>query len=412
MEEHSPEELKKQTDEKQHAEHEQAKKNKRKRKRLLIRLAILFLILGLLYAVYWLIWARFEEYTDDAYMAGNLVRLMPQISGTITSVNTDDTEFVQQGQVLIKLDDSDTRIALERTAAALADTVRSVRNLYENVWQAEAQVILREADLEKATLDLKRRQGLVGEKAISREEMQHYLTAFEAAEQQANYARSKFNTALAQVQNTTLYNHPKVEHAKAVFKDAFLNFQRTTILSPVTGYVAKRGAQVGQQVTPGTALMAIVPLDQVWVEANYKETQLQRLRIGQPVEIVVDAYSHFTYHGHVHGLGAGTGSTFDLLPPQNATGNWIKIVQRLPVKIDLDPKEVRDHPLRLGLSVRVTTSTHHLDGSVLSKTPNDKVRYDTVAFNQQLATADQVIDSIVRSSSPDIPAPNQKPLPI
>lgn len=410
MTEKSAENIKKEEDaEKQRVEQKHAKK---KRKRILIRIAIVFLIIGLLYAIYWLIWGRFEEYTDDAYMAGNLVRLTPQVSGTIVSVNTDDTEYVQQGQVLIKLDEADYRLAYERSAAALANTVRSVRQLYEDVLQTESQVILREADLEKMALDLKRREGLVGEKAISREEMQHYVTAFDAAQQQYNYAKSKYNAALAQVQDTTLYNHPQVLRARAALKDAYLNLQRTTIVSPVNGFVAKRGAQVGQQAKPGTALMALVPLDQVWVEANYKETQLQRLRIGQPVEVLVDAYSNVTYHGRVHGLGAGTGSTFDLLPPQNATGNWIKIVQRLPVKIDLDQEEIRKHPLRLGLSVRVTTNTHKLDGAVLSKTPDDKVRYSTYVYQQQLAQANQLIDAIVQANSPDVGIPKQKLLPV
>jgi membrane fusion protein, multidrug efflux system len=380
----------------------EGKKARRKRRRILISIAIIFLIIGLLYLLYYLIWAQFEEYTDDAYVNGNMVRLNPQVSGTITAIYTDDTQYVQQGQTIIQLDNSDTFIALERAKASLAQTVRNVRQLFDNVIQTEQNVTLRHADLEKASLDLKRREGLVGEKAISREEMQHYLTAFEAAEAQYNYAKSQFNSALAQVENTSLYNHPQVQRAKVNVKNAWLSFQRTTILAPVTGYVAKRAAQVGMQVTPATALMAIVPLDQVWVDGNYKETQLMHLRIGQPVKVTVDAYNGKAFHGKVHGLSAGTGSAFDLLPPQNATGNWIKIVQRLPVKIDLDPKELQEYPLHIGLSVRVTTDTHNLGGDILSKTVSTKPYFSTDVYSKQLADADNVIDRIIRSNAEDI----------
>jgi membrane fusion protein (multidrug efflux system) len=346
----------------------ETKRARRKRKHLLITLAIIFLIIGLLWLIYWLIWGRFEEYTDDAYVNGNQVRLMPQVSGTITAIYTDDTQFVQEGQTVIQLDNADTFIALERAKANLADTVRDVRQLFDNVIQAQQMVNLRYADLVKASLDLKRREGLVGEKAISREEMQHYLTSLQGAQAQYNFAKSQFNTAFAQVENTSLYTHPKVMRARVDVKNAYLNFQRTTILAPASGYVAKRAAQVGEQITPNTSLLAIVPLDQVWVDANYKETQLIRLRIGQPVTVTVDAYNGLAFHGRVHGLSAGTGSAFDLLPPQNATGNWIKIVQRLPVKIDLDPKELKEHPLHIGLSVRTTTKTYKQDGKILDDT--------------------------------------------
>jgi membrane fusion protein (multidrug efflux system) len=386
----------------------EAKRARKKRNHMLLSLAVVFCIIGLLWFLYWLIWGRFEEYTDDAYVNGNQVRLMPQVSGTITAIYTDDTQYVQEGQTVIQLDNADTFIALERAQANLADTVRDVRQLFDNVIQAQQMVNLRYADLQKASLDLKRREGLVGEKAISREEMQHYMTSFQAAQAQYNFAKSQFNTAFAQIENTSLYTHPKVLRARVDVKNAYLNFQRTTILAPASGYVAKRSAQVGEQVTPGTSLLAIVPLNQVWVDANYKETQLMRLRIGQPVEITVDAYNGRVFHGRVHGLSAGTGSAFDLLPPQNATGNWIKIVQRLPVKIDLDPNELKEHPLHIGLSVRTTAKTYKLDGKILDETVSDKAYFATDVYQRQLADADLMINRIISANSPDISLPDEK----
>jgi membrane fusion protein (multidrug efflux system) len=386
----------------------ESKRARKKRQHLLIGLAIIFLIIGLLWLIYWLIWARFEEYTDDAYVNGNQVRLMPQVSGTITAIYTDDTQYVAEGQTVIQLDNADTFIALERAKANLADTVRDVRQLFDNVIQAQQMANLRQADLLKASLDLKRREGLIGEKAISREELQHYLTSYQAAQAQFNYAKSQFNTAFAQIENTTLYTHPKVLRSKVNVKNAYLNFQRTTILAPASGYVAKRSAQVGEQVTPGTSLLAIVPLNQVWVDANYKETQLMRLRIGQPVTVTVDAYNGLAFHGRVHGLSAGTGSAFDLLPPQNATGNWIKIVQRLPVKIDLDPEELKKHPLHIGLSVRTTAKTYKLDAKILDETPSDKAYFATDVYKRQLADADEMINQIISANSADMSLPNEK----
>ena len=378
------------------------KKNRRRRKRILKILVIVFSVIAILWLIYWLCWGQFHEYTDDAYVAGNLVRLMPQVAGTVTAINTDDTQLVLQGQTIVKLDDTDTRIALERAKSNLADTVRQTRQLYENVIQAKATATLRQADLLKAKLDFDRRKGMVGERAISREEMQHYLTALEAATANNDLAKSKYTAAVGLVENTTLYHHPAVETAKINLKNAYLSFVRTTIVAPVTGYVAKRSVQLGQQVSLRSAMMSIIPLNEVWVEANYKESQLGRLRIGQSVKLIADAYDDFVFHGKIHGLSAGTGSAFDLLPPQNATGNWIKIVQRVPVRIDLDPDELKKHPLRIGLSMRVTASTFHTDGNILTQTAEGQPTLMTRVFKNQLANADKLIDSIVQANAPDV----------
>jgi membrane fusion protein (multidrug efflux system) len=378
------------------------KKMSKKRKQILIVLTVIFTLIALIWLMWYLIWGQFEEYTDDAYVSGNMVRLMPQVAGTVVAINTDDTQFVVEGQPVIKLDDADMRLALERAKANLANSVRKVRQYFEDVKQAQASGVLRKADLENARYDLTRRQGLVGERAISREEMQHYITALQVAQAQLDLANAKLSAAQALVQNTSLYNHPEVQRAKVGLKNAYLNFYRTTIIAPVTGYVAKRTVQVGQQVSQRTAMLAIVPLKQVWIDANYKESQLGRIRIGQKVTFTVDAYSGVTFHGTVQGLSAGTGSAFDLLPPQNATGNWIKIVQRLPVRILLDQDELAQHPLRIGLSARITTGTYDTDGPILNKQANVTAVYLTDVYANELAYTNKMIDEIIKANAADM----------
>lgn len=383
------------------ADNQSSKKMNPKRKELLTILAVVFLGIGILWFLYWIIWGRFDIYTDDAYVNGNMVQLMSQVPGTITSINTDDTLLVKAGQLLVKLDEADMAVALQKARANLAKTVRQVRQLYERAEEARAALVLRQADLVQAKLDLKRRIGLVGERAISKEEMQHYTTALETARARYDSALHQLTSSTALVENSHLYEHPLVESAKANFKTAYLNWVRTSIYAPATGYIAKRSVQVGQQINLGSALLAVVPLNQIWVDANYKENQLYRLRVGQDVELTADA-NDFTYHGKVMGLGAGTGSAFALLPPQNATGNWIKIVQRLPVRIVLDKDEVAAHPLQLGLSMRVTVYTRGLKGDILSKTINNKPVYATTIYDDQLAHADQEIHTILTMNAPDV----------
>lgn len=375
---------------------------RKKRKQATIGLTTVFVIMGAIWLLYYLIWGQFQVYTDDAYVNGNLVAVMSQVPGTIVRIDTDDTYLVKQGQTLIQLDPSDTAIALQRARATLAQTVRQVRQAYELAAEARAALVARQADLIKAQLDLKRRHGLLGERAISKEELQHYQTAATAALAQYQYALHKLGSATAMVENAHLYSHPQVEAAKAAFKTAYLNYVRTTIVAPVTGYVAKRSVQLGQQVGINTPLLAIVPLNEVWVDANYKESQLSDLRIDQPVTLYADAYPNATFHGKVVGLNAGTGAAFSLLPPQNATGNWIKIVQRLPVRISLDPNEIRNNPLQIGLSMRVTTSIRHTNGPRLATLASQKPLYSTDVYATQLQAADSLILQIMKANAPDV----------
>ncbi len=373
-----------------------------KRRTIMLIMGSIFLIIGLLWFFYWFIWGQYKEYTDDAYVNGNMVQLMPQISGTVIEINTDDTQLVKAGQVIIKLDSADYSIALQRAKAELGQTVRQVSQYFADAQKAQQNVILDKANLVKAELDLKRRKGLLGNRAVSREDMQHYQTALEAAQASYNASVSQHEAAMALVAGSNLYNHPLVETAKANLKKAYLDLKRTTIVAPVTGYVAKRAVHLGQQVSPSTAMLAIISLNDTWVDANYKESSLIHLRINQPVTLYADAYPEVTYHGTVQGLNAGTGSAFALLPPQNATGNWIKIVQRLPVRIHLNPDELQKHPLQLGLSMRVTVNTHNRKGYRMPTVSNKKFKYETAVYQQQLAEVEQLINEILKNNSKNI----------
>lgn len=374
----------------------------RKRKKAMFILGGLFLLIALLWFIYWLIWGRFELYTDNAYVNGNMVQLMPQIPGTVIAIYTDETQLVAKGQNLIKLDPTDYAVALQKAKADLAQTVRQVRQYFENAAQAKQNVILDKANLIKAQLDLKRRAGLVGNRAVSPEELQHYKTALEAAQASHDLSLHQLDAALALVEGAHLYTHPLVEAAKANLKMAYLNFRRTTVVAPISGYIAKRSIQPGQQVSMSSAMLAIIPLNDTWVDANYKESDLNNIRVGQPVTLYADAYPGITYHGKIVGLNAGTGSAFALLPPQNATGNWIKIVQRLPVRIHLDPKELQKNPLQLGLSMRVTIDIHNLNGSRLARPAEPGFKYQTHVYKEQLAEVEPIINQILHANSPDM----------
>lgn len=373
-----------------------------KRKIAMFILGGIFLIIAIIWFIYWLFWGQYKEYTDNAYVNGNMVQLMPQIPGTVTEVLTDDAQLVNEGQTIIKLDTADYVIALQQAKANLGQTVRQVSQYFANAEQAQQNVILDKANLVKAQLDLKRRVGLVGNKAVSREEMQHYKTAVEAAQASYNVSLHQLDAARALVANSNLYSHPLVEAAKANLKTAYLNLQRTTILAPVTGYIAKRSIQPGQQVSMNSVMLAIIPLKDTWVDANYKESSLNVLRVNQPVVLYADAYPDVTYHGKVMGLNAGTGSAFSLLPPQNATGNWIKIVQRLPVRIQIDQEELKKNPLQLGLSMRITVNTHDRTGTRMRGIQEPPFKLSTAIYDKQLVEVELLINEILKANAPDI----------
>ena len=326
-----------------------------RRKRNLTLVTLLFIIIALgVTLAYFLFWQH-EEETEDAYVAGHLVQITPQITGTVRKVMFDDTELVKKGDVLITLDDSDFQLAYDRAQNELIQAIRQNKQQTATNSQAKAQVLLRKADLARAQADLRRRELLSGTDAISGEELSHARAAVVQAQAALKAVEAAETSAQAAIgNNIPLRQQPAVQTAVSRIKDAWLNLQRTQIHAPIAGQVAKRNVQAGQRITQGVPLMAVVPLDNLWVDANFKESQLRKMRIGQSVEMVSDLYgSKVVYHGKVMGLSAGTGSAFSLLPAQNATGNWIKVVQRVPVRISLDPRELRANPLRMGLSMTV-----------------------------------------------------------
>lgn len=374
-----------------------------KRQRLLIAIAAVFIMLGTLWGGYWLIWGQYRISTDDAYVAGNSVQVMPQISGRVIAILTDETLQVAKGDVVIKLDPVDAQIALKKAESELAVVVRQVSQYYDRVNEQKADVKMKKDLLSKAEQDYNRRQGLVVNKTISAEDLSHSLTSLDAARDALTLAEQQLLAAVKLSGNTDLYHHPQVEQAVVNLRNAFLNLRRTILYAPVTGVVAKRAVQVGQQVNAKSPLMVIVPLNQVWVEANFKESQLKNIRIGQPVEMTADAYGNSVlFKGQVLGLNPGTGSAFDLLPPQNATGNWIKIVQRLPVRIGIDVAQLKDHPLRIGLSMNVSIDTHQRQGLTLKNDDTTKVIYESTDYSSDLKEAEQLIDSILKANSKNI----------
>ncbi|NMM01033.1 HlyD family efflux transporter periplasmic adaptor subunit [Paraburkholderia sp. RP-4-7] len=361
-------------------------------------LVIVILIAAVAYGLYYFLDARFHEDTDDAYVNGNVVQITPQVTGTVVAVNADDTQTVKAGDPLVVLDPADARVALEQAEANLAQTVRQVRGLFADDNQYQAQVAMRQSDLSRAQDDLKRRLTVAQTGAVSLEEISHARDAVKSAQASVDAAQQQLASNRALTANTTIANHPNVQAAAAKVRDAYLNNARNNLPAPVTGYVAKRSVQVGQRVSPGTPLMAIVPLGGVWVDANFKEVQLKHMRIGQPVELTADVYgSSVVFHGKVVGFSAGTGSAFSLLPAQNATGNWIKVVQRLPVRIALDPKELEQHPLRIGLSMQADVTIKNDEGGQLGNAPNTV--YQTNVFEKYGDEADAEIARIISENA-------------
>ncbi len=362
-----------------------------------------FLGIGAAFAVWWDRVGRFEVSTDDAYVAGNVIQVTPQVSGTIVAIHADDTDFVQAGQILIEIDDADARLALDQAKADLAQTVREVATLFSTDSALSAAVAAREATLARAEQDLARRQHLAGTGAVSAEELKHASDTLQEAQAQLAEARSRAEANRALIDNTTIADHPRVLRAASKLHDAWLALRRCSVPAPASGQIARRSAQVGQRTTPGVPLMTIVPLEQVWIDANFKEAQLRHMRIGQPADLTADIYGGGVhYQGRVTGLAAGTGGAFSLLPAQNATGNWLKVVQRVPVRIALDPAEVKAHPLRIGLSMQVEVQVNDQTGPLLS----DGRQQDTVASTAVFSGLDQDAGPLIaRIIADNTPAP-------
>ncbi len=384
------------------------------RKKALTAVTSVVIVGAIAYGAYWALVLNHFETTDNAYVQGNVVQLTPQVGGTVVAINADDTDNVKAGQLLVKLDPADAQVALDQAQAQLAQTVREVRTLYANNSTLTAQITLRDADLARAQSDLTRAQDdvarrapLVASGAVGKEEFNHVTAQLAASKSGVAAAQSALLAAREQLSSNqsltsgvALAQHPNVQRAAARLRETYLALKRADLLAPVDGFIAKRSVQLGQRVQAGTPLMSVIALSQVWVEANFKESQLQSLRLGQPVELFADVYGKkVTYQGTIAGLGAGTGSAFSLLPAQNATGNWIKVVQRVPVRITLDAKQLVEHPLRVGLSMDARVDIGKTDGAMLADTSRATVPALTKVFEQNNSAAEAEVRRIIAANS-------------
>lgn len=375
-----------------------APSNSKRRQRLLL-LALVIVVGGIGYGAYWFFHARFFATTDDAYAASDIVQITSEIAGTVTALHVDDTQHVERGQLLVELDPADAEISMAQAEAELARTVRQVRGLFSQSLGLRAQIRERELQFSAARADLARREQASGDGAVSAEELQHARDQVAQLDAALNATRESLQTVRVQIDDTTLETHPQVLAAATAVREAVLALQRTRIVAPVTGTVARRSVQIGARIAPGTALMAVVSLADAWVDANFKEVQLTRIRIGQPAQLHADVYgSDVVYHGHVAGLGAGSGSAFALLPAQNASGNWIKIVQRVPVRIALDPQELIEHPLRVGLSMHTSIDLRDTSGPLIA-TQIRSAPQKFIPADEHLETAAREIARIIESNA-------------
>lgn len=369
------------------------------RNHTLVKLTAGILILGLLWFLYWLLVLQYYAYTDDAYVNGNMVSINSAISGSVTAYYADDTDYVAEGQLLVRLDDTPYRITYERELETLASISLDVQQLYDKVGTTKALVKAKEVLLEKAKYDYENRSRLVESKAVSKEDYVHAKDNLLIAESELQQANMELQAALDAVGSAMPENHPLIEKQKAVVRSAYWNLEHCTIYAPSAGYIAQRNVDVGQWVTPASSLMAVIPIDYMWVDANYKETQLTYMRVGQPAAVWVDLYgSGVKFNGKVIGIGSGTGSVFSIIPPQNATGNWIKVVQRLPVRIGIDPEMLKKYPLRLGLSVETSVDLTNQDLPVLNSQIPVRPVAKTNVFAIDYTAVNALMDTIVRNN--------------
>lgn len=368
----------------------------RKRKKVAITFGVVFVILALAFFLFWLLYLRFIEYTDDAYVEGNQVFITPLRPGFVTSIHSDDTYLVKKGQLLIDLDKTDSIIALNQAEKNLAQVVREVCQMFHQVFIYQAEIEVKKAEYIKTAQDYEHRKAVILEGGVSLEDFEHSIAFLSSSFYSLQMTELLYEKALSLVQGTAIINHPLVLEASDKVRDAWVQLYRCQIYSPVEGLVAQRKIQVGMWVNSGQPLMSVIPLDQIWVNANYKETQLKKMRIGQKVKITSDLYGRDTvFHGTIAGLPGAAGNAFSLLPPQNLSGNWIKIVQRLPVRVCLDPGELASHPLRIGLSMEAIVDLRDQDGLLVPTANEVSPTYQTQIFDFEEMGDEDEIDAIL-----------------
>jgi len=370
------------------------------RKKGLSIFILLLLLISVGSVAYWYFFIKGFEETEDAYVSGNQVMVSAQVAGNISKINVDNMDPVQAGDVLLELDDTNAKLSFEQAKSNLANAVRQVSQLNYTVKQLKSAVRANEITLAQAQGNLNRRVQLVKDGAIDKESFQHAKEAVELAKANLTTSQNQLGANQALLLDRPLSEQPQIQSAVSNLKQAWLNLERTKIRSPIKGYVARRNAQVGQAVSVGGALMAVVTTDQMWLDANFKETQLTHMRIGQPVEIHFDLYGKDkTFNGKVVGIEMGTGSAFSLLPTQNATGNWIKVVQRVPVRIQLDPQQLAENPLRIGLSATVKVNVTDSQGETLRDQAPATTLYSTDVLQYDESAVNNLIESIIRDNS-------------
>jgi membrane fusion protein (multidrug efflux system) len=369
------------------------------RKKLALWFWGICIVCALILFLVWFCYFRFLKYTDDAYVQGNQVYITPLHPGFVTSIHTDDTFLVEKGQLLVTLDRTDAKIAFERANEHLADTVRKVCETFHEVFVYRAEIDLKTAELVRDAQDFIHRYAVVRQQGVSVEDYEHAIAALRAQYASLEMAGALYYKTLAAVQNTSLKTHPLVVAASDQVRDAWVRLYRCNIYAPVKGLVAQRTIQVGMWIPAGQPLMSVIPLDQIWVNANYKETQLKSMRLGQKVDITADLWGlEHIFHGTIVGLPGGAGNVFSLLPPQNLSGNWIKIVQRLPVRVALDPKEIEERPLRIGLTCRAVVDVRDKSGRMVPDSTRGSPLYETSIFEIEERGDREEIDRVIAAN--------------
>lgn len=375
-----------------------AAQSTQRRNRRVAWYGILVLVLLLGFLVYWALVLRHHEYTNDAYVQGNMVSITSLRPGFITSIHSDDTFWVKKGQLLVDLDTTDSLIELERTQADLATAVREVCQNFHQVFVYKAEIEVSLAELKRAQQDFDHRQQVIHRGGVSKEDMEHATAALDASSATLQRVQSLYQQAQSAIQGISIKSHPKVLAAVNGLREAFVRYKRCKIYSPVEGLVAQRKAQVGMWIEPNKPIMSVIPLDQMWVNANFKETQMKHMRIGQKVDLTSDLYGgNVYYRGVVVGLPGAAGDAFSLLPPQNLSGNWIKIVQRVPVRISIDPTDLQKAPLRIGLSMEATVRLTDTEGPLVPDTAVGPT-YETQIYEDELKGAQELITQIIDSN--------------
>ena len=370
---------------------------KKKRNNILFFLIIVFVISGISYVTYYKKYAQFYETTDNAYVKQNITFVTPQIYGVVDKVNIDVTQVVKTGDILAHLDSKDAQIAFKKAKNDLAQSVRQIKKSYKQKDEIKSEIRLYKVLFEKAKEDFYRNQSLIKNKVISKEKFDNSKYAYDEAKERLQITKNRYMSLMAMINDKIITQNPQIKKAVLGVEESYINLKRCDILAPTDGVIAKKNLSVGSSVTPGTTLVAIVPQEGFWVDANYKETQLKNIRLGQSVKLYADVYGEeVEYIGKVEGISAGTGSVFSLLPAQNATGNWIKVVQRVPVRIKLDQKELQKHPLHVGNSMEVIIDTHNRKKKRLENLK--KPTYSSDLYATALKDAKKIAKEVIKQN--------------